>query len=309
MHNASVTVRAVVESFLDIDELSLEVIVVDDCSTDDSIEQVESLGSTAVTVLRSDRPGGAGAARNRGFERVTGTYTLFFDADDEIHADTLVASVAALEGSGADLTFHPYRYRRGDVSDYDGMNVFDRTVWSDYAKRFNHVITLGEVPRLLGFSNYPWNKVIRTERFRQTGLVYGHTPVHNDILGHWMSLLNARTVLLLDQTLCTHIVETGGANLTNRTSVDRLTVFDALDETYSFLERNPTMRSRFAHHYWDFALRVSGWARGRLDKEHRNDFQARLQNHLLRMDLADYTSIRTKRDPELADLILTRAIG
>ena len=51
---------------------------------------------------------------------------------------------------------------------------------------------LGDVPRLLGFSNYPWNKVVRTDHYRHTGLRYGSTPVHNDILGHWLTLLDAR---------------------------------------------------------------------------------------------------------------------
>jgi glycosyltransferase involved in cell wall biosynthesis len=38
-----------------------------------------------VIVERFETNRGAGVARNSGFERATGRYTLFFDADDELH--------------------------------------------------------------------------------------------------------------------------------------------------------------------------------------------------------------------------------
>ena len=54
---------------------------------------------------------------------------------------------------------------------------------------------LDEVPQLLGFTNYPWNKVIRTDHYHRTGLRFGATQVHNDILGHWLTLVDADQVL------------------------------------------------------------------------------------------------------------------
>ena len=89
-----------------------------------------------------------------------------------------------------------------------------------------------EVPQLLGFTNYPWNKIARTDHYRRTGLRYGATQVHNDVLGHWLTLVDAETILLIDQPLCTHIVGEGGRNLTNRESRARLSLIDALDETW-----------------------------------------------------------------------------
>ncbi|WP_213829237.1 glycosyltransferase family 2 protein, partial [Escherichia coli] len=76
---------------------------------------------------------GAGLARNRGFARASGRYTLFFDADDEIHADALTTAVRALDDTGVDVAVLPYRYRRGGSSAFEGMNVFDAAAWSRYA--------------------------------------------------------------------------------------------------------------------------------------------------------------------------------
>jgi Glycosyl transferase family 2 len=308
MHNASTTVTGVVESFLAIEGSDVEVIVVDDASTDDSVERVTALGRPEVVVERFTSNRGAGVARNCGFEQATGRYTLFFDADDEIHPVALTSAIEALDDTGADVAMMPYRYRRGG-SYFDEMHSFDTAVWGRYVTAPRKLTRLGDVPQLLGFSNYPWNKVARTDHYRRTGLRYGSTPVHNDILGHWLTLLDAESILLVDQPLCTHIVPEGGRNLTNRESRARLSLIDALEETYTALEVRPAKRNRFSHHYWDFVLRVAGWATGRMTPDVLEEFNLRLQHHLLRIDLGDFTRIRMRRDFGLASRIIRRALA
>ena len=309
MHNASATVTGVVESFLGIDASAIEVGVIDDASTDDSVERVTALARPEVIVERFETNRGAGIARNRGFERATGRYTLFFDADDEIHPVSLTAAIQALDDTGADVAMMPYRYRRGYSPQSDAMNSFDAAAWGQYATSPRRVARLNAVPRLLGFSNYPWNKLSRTDHYRHTGLRYGSTPVHNDILGHWLTLLDAQSIVLLDQPLCTHIMNEGGRNLTHRESRARLSLVDALEETYAALEARPEKRNRFSHHYWDFVLRVAGWAKTRITPDVLDEFNLRLQEHLLRMDIGDFTRIRLLRDPGLASRIIRRALA
>jgi Glycosyl transferase family 2 len=309
MHNASATVTRVVESALEIAEAVVEVILVDDASTDDTVERVMALRRPEVIVERFEINLGAGVARNRGFERATGRYTLFFDADDDLHPMTLTSVIGALDDTGADVAMMPYRYRRGLSSQFEEMNSFDARVWAQYAKSPRRVTRLGDVPKLLGFSNYPWNKLARTNHYRRTGLRYGSTPVHNDILGHWLTLLDADSILLLDQPLCTHIVNEGAHNLTNRESRARLSLVDALDETYTALEVRPEKRNRFSHHYWDFVLRVSSWAKTRMTPDVLDEFNLRLQQHLLRIDLGDFTRLRLGRDPRLASRIIRSALA
>ena len=101
----------------------------------------------------------------------------------------------------------------------------------------------------------------------------------------------------------------GGRNLTNRESRARLSLVDALEETYTALEARPEKRNRFSHHYWDFVLRVAGWATTRMTPDVLDEFNLRLQHHLLRMDLGDFTRIRLRRDPGLATRIIRRALA
>ncbi len=58
-----------------------EIIVIDDGSTDDSVEQIKNSG-VEVRLLRTNRANGAGA-RNTGIEAATGDWVAFLDADDE----------------------------------------------------------------------------------------------------------------------------------------------------------------------------------------------------------------------------------
>lgn len=309
MHNASTTISAVVESFVRIEAAAVEVIVVDDASTDDSLERVAALGRPEVVVERFETNHGAGAARNRGFQRATGRYALFFDADDEIHPASLISAIEAMDDTGADVAVMPYRYRRSNSPQAEDMNSFDVTAWTRYATSPRRVVRLGDVPRLLGFSSYPWNKVVRSNHYRASGLRFGSTPVHNDILGHWLTLLDAQSILLLDQPVCTHIVNEGGRNLTNRESRARLSLVDALEETYTALEARPDKRNRFSHHYWDFVLRVAAWATSRMPPDVHDEFNLRLQHHLLRIDLGDFTRIRLRRDSGLASRIIRRSLA
>jgi glycosyltransferase involved in cell wall biosynthesis len=309
MHNASSTISGLVESFLQVDAASVEVVVVDDASTDGSAEQVLALDRPEVVVEQLPTNRGAGIARNHGFARATGRYSLFFDADDEIHPVALTSAIGALDDTGCDVAVLPYRYRRGGSTQFEGMNSFDLGAWSRYATAPRRVARLHDVPRLLGFSNYPWNKLLATDHYRRTGLRFGGTPVHNDVLGHWLTLLDAGSILLLDQPLCTHVVKAGGRNLTNRESRARLSLVDALEETYTELEARPEKRNRFSHHYWDFVLRVAGWASSRLTPDVVDEFNLRLQHHLLRMDLSDFTRMRLRRDPALASRLVKRALA
>jgi hypothetical protein len=70
---------------------NVEVIVVDDGSTDDSVERARDHASRLILVERAHE--GLGPARNAGLERATGDYIAFLDSDDLWDHDTLSTQV------------------------------------------------------------------------------------------------------------------------------------------------------------------------------------------------------------------------
>ncbi|MEJ7931426.1 glycosyltransferase family 2 protein [Ramlibacter sp. AN1015] len=108
LYNKSAYVRAAVDSVLAQSFRELELIVVDDGSTDDSTEQLRDIDDPRLRLLRQPNAG-VSAARNRGIEAAQGEWVCFLDADDLWHAGYL-ASLAAAQQTHPTLSVVGTRY-------------------------------------------------------------------------------------------------------------------------------------------------------------------------------------------------------
>ena len=81
-HNAQRTIREAVESVLS-QSVSLELLIVDDCSTDGTRRIAEEYGQDPrVRILVNTENIGAAKSRNRAVQEARGKYVAFLDADD-----------------------------------------------------------------------------------------------------------------------------------------------------------------------------------------------------------------------------------
>ncbi len=83
-------------SVLDQVEVTVELIVVDDGSSDDPKPVLDTLDSSKIRLIRQDHRGPA-SARNAGAQQAKGTYLAFLDADDFWERDRLTRALGALQ--------------------------------------------------------------------------------------------------------------------------------------------------------------------------------------------------------------------
>jgi glycosyltransferase involved in cell wall biosynthesis len=98
-NRAEILPRAV-DSVLDQTFADLELFVVDDASTDDTLAVVESYDDDRLTYIRhEENSGNGGIARNTALDRVSGQYVAFLDDDDRWRETKLEKQVALLDDS------------------------------------------------------------------------------------------------------------------------------------------------------------------------------------------------------------------
>lgn len=93
-----------IDSVLKQTHADLELIVVDDASTDGSQTAVLDIKDERVRYVRQSENAGACAARNRGIDMARGEYIAFQDSDDVFHPEKLEKQLAYLIETGADVT-------------------------------------------------------------------------------------------------------------------------------------------------------------------------------------------------------------
>lgn len=89
-----------------IDPMRLEVIAVDDGSTDGTGEYLEEFAERApmhVSVIRQENSGGPSGPRNAGLGKASGRYVFFLDADDRLGPEALERMVAMADRAGTDV--------------------------------------------------------------------------------------------------------------------------------------------------------------------------------------------------------------
>jgi glycosyltransferase involved in cell wall biosynthesis len=81
-------------------DVDIEVIVVDDGSSDGTVDAVARGGDSGVRVIRHDRPLGVSAARNTGIAEARGRWVAFLDDDDLWSPEKLADQLSAAERAG-----------------------------------------------------------------------------------------------------------------------------------------------------------------------------------------------------------------
>ena len=109
VYNGAHVVAEAVQSVLNQSYRNLEVLVVDDASTDGSPDAIRHFDDRRIKLIRHARNAGVDAARKTGLDASSGDIISCLDQDDMFHPDKVLAHVEYLERHrDVGLTYNPY---------------------------------------------------------------------------------------------------------------------------------------------------------------------------------------------------------
>ena len=181
-------IRRCLLSILDQDFDDMEVLIINDCTPDKSIEIAKDIISNhskgnKVRIIEQPQNMGCWAARNKVIEEAKGKYILLIDSDDYFAKGAIPALYKEAERTGAEIT-----YGSISVVDEDGKTIANSGVQGILQKN----MLLKGKDELASYANdnihelklhdFIWNNLIRSDFIKKHRLKFRKTKFWDDVL-------------------------------------------------------------------------------------------------------------------------------
>ncbi len=228
VYNASKTLDKCLESVVRQTFKDLEIICVDDGSTDDSAEKLAGWQQKddRIKVLRQENKGG-GIARNKGLKQATGEYVHFLDSDDSLQLKAYKYMYDKIHNTKADVCFCQYYYIDAITGKKSKSNIFYRCPEIALEESF---WIKGNENVFFYISIVPWNKLYRRAfLLKGKGIWFEEVKSANDRLFYFRLLAADPVICFVDRPLVNYMVNHNPSSLSNLQTVqtwnDRLRTF------------------------------------------------------------------------------------
>ncbi len=178
LYNAEQTLEACLKSICDQKEISLEIILINDGSKDETHEmclKYRDCDERIKYIVREN--GGVAAARNSGLEIATGEYITFMDQDDWIEPDAYKNLLKAAQNTDADMVVFGYS------KDIDGcVNSMKnrRSIPESISEKEDLIRYAFFREEYRGFAAFVWNKIFRREYLKKHDITFDGTLRRGD---------------------------------------------------------------------------------------------------------------------------------
>ncbi len=207
---------ACLDSVLSQSHSELEVIVVDDGSTDSSglVADAYAERDPRVSVVHTDNHG-LGAARNEGLRHVTGDLLAFADSDDVVPAGAYETLVRQQQRTGADLVTGSIAWWYDDPAQAGGAGRLVQPPWMKRLHATRRVGVIDQAPELLG-DVFAWNKVYRRAFWDETGLSWPEGTRYEDQPTLTEAYVQARRIGVVPDIVYHWRIRSDGSSITQQ---------------------------------------------------------------------------------------------
>jgi len=267
-YNSSLTIVNTIESIVNSLKNDFEIIIVDDCSSDNTVNIIKNLElNNTIKIINLNENSGPGVARDEGLKQAKGEYTIFFDSDDLMLPDAIDNALTILDDKDIDIAIFPYKINFMNGTTID-MWDRDRYIIEQIITNVGHYPTIENNQELLTITNYPWNKICKTSFLLDHNIRFGNLRLHEDIIPHWLILMNSREIYLAKDNICEYMLSSTGNNVTNDSGEKRLLSVSACKELFNIMNSNEKY-SKFINMYWIFSANLLTWARDMIDEKYK----------------------------------------
>lgn len=215
LYNAGTAFKTCMESLLAQTWRSLEIIIVDDGSSDVSLTLAQEYADKYDhVILVHQENGGVSAARNRGMKEATGEFIAYVDADDIVYPEMYKTLIEMIQEDDLDMAQCNSDWSYADTGKVwlsipperlRSTGVLSGPDWLRKAlacRRWTHVV---------------WMGVYRHESIDKTGLIFEPGLHHQDILWTTEFMFNAKRVRFTDVPLYRYFLHSQSVSRTKRT--------------------------------------------------------------------------------------------
>lgn len=135
-YNTAKEIEASISSIQNQTYENWELIIVDDCSTDDTDEVVKRITDKRIKYMKNEKNSGAAVSRNRALREAKGRWIAFLDSDDLWLPEKLEKQIKFMEDNNYKFSFTDYKivFSNGEKSPYKyiGPNVVTKSMMWRY---------------------------------------------------------------------------------------------------------------------------------------------------------------------------------
>ncbi|WP_169393141.1 MULTISPECIES: glycosyltransferase family 2 protein [Psychrobacter] len=230
---------------------NLEIIMVEDCSTDNSLQMLQShLDDKRIKLIQHKENRGLSAARNTGIKAATGEYLMFVDSDDIIDSNLIsVCLDCALQKNADVITYGFVPFKDGLTQPelaYPTNNLNIKSVMLDNSY-FN-------------LPHFAWLKFIRSSSVRSASLEFPVGLYYEDWPFHWHLGLATATRYQLQADL--YLYRQRGSSITGSKGKELLDLFIIHSKVHSLLQDHgdddikKIFASKVKQSHWSILTRI-----------------------------------------------------
>lgn len=229
VYNTSKYIRKCLESILAQNFQDVEIICVDDGSTDDSLKILQEY-SDRISILKQENLG-SGVARNLALQKAQGEYVLFVDSDDWLLKDTFSTIIKTALNTKAEvvifggLTYSKSRLRKGSYSYNKIPHKYHNKISNKHTFKND----------IFKFPSTAWTKLYKKDFLIKNNIKFQEIFVGQDQLFFIKTMLCADSIYVLTKNFYCYSKKRLGSvtSAKKKTSFSPIDVFWAVNETLS----------------------------------------------------------------------------